>query len=157
MTETAQTKMHRIDTVPEEVIDKLAYQARDPDLYGQRQRRVIYDGLPVDMTPEEIVTLGLLVGGRVEQAAPSRSGYTNSERAEVEALFFVGRFASANGHNITLGNVIEHLKHRGGLRGKLGALVLSRERGTVFSDFMPKIGKRTSHAEPAAASVAQAK
>lgn len=138
----------RIEQLPAEVVSWLGYMAVNPDAYEHETRRKLYDRLPKNMTEEEVANLGLLVGSHAELTVPSRSGYANAYKTEAGALFFIGNFAYVHGDDTTLGNIIKHLKSHAGLSGKIGALTLSRQRGTLLSDFVPGQFSRHSKTAP---------
>lgn len=96
----------------------------DPANEIERTRlRNAYDGLPKELTEEEVRHLGILI--RL-QMNPEMSDGTNT--AEVRTLKWLGSISNARGDETTSQNVTHTLRHKHGIRGKTAAIGLWFER-----------------------------
>jgi hypothetical protein len=94
------------------------------------KRRMVYGGLPKELTEEEVSTLAEYVGQNVasEEVAPERKlSETKLMTAEVRALKWLGSISHARGDQVTAENASRTLSKQLGVRGKLAALALRYE------------------------------
>ncbi len=96
-----------------------------------KTRRMTYEGLPKELTPDEMFTLTGHIGSQLiaTEMTPERDITTRERRAaQVRALRWLGSRSMMSGDQVTTESVSHTLRGNLGLRGKLAALSLWYER-----------------------------
>lgn len=100
-----------------------------PQTYGDNdvmrlRRRMTYDGLPTELSTDEVQTFAGLVSEATKQVSPGENGH----RMEVRALRWLGGISYLRSDLATAAHVADTLWHNEGLRGKMAAMSLWYEQ-----------------------------